>query len=125
MKYTIFYLLLTGLLSGCASPINQPVAARSLVEAVINSQVESVPEALWSELNTVTDGEFMRINDRQMLVEQRYYSASGLQCLRLNSVSQLNIDSPSSIVCKNNGKENWFFAKSVISFYSNKSDKDG
>jgi hypothetical protein len=125
MKYTFIFLFLTGLLSGCATPISQPVAARPLVEVVASPQVESVPKPLWSKLNSILDGEFMIIAGRQMLIEQRYYSASGSQCLRLNSLSQSDIDSPSKTVCKENQREDWFFAKSVISFYSNKSDKDG
>lgn len=97
-------LLMTLLMTACAHEPKQVDASRPLVTPV-NSYYKSMPEVVQAPLNTQIKGATFSSNGVVYTIEERYISALGYQCVKLNYEMNQNY-SKRSVACKDTDK--WY-----------------
>ncbi|WP_218573755.1 hypothetical protein [Plesiomonas shigelloides] len=97
-------LLMTLLITACAHEPKQVDASRPLVTPV-NSYYKSMPEVIQAPLNTQIKGATFSSNGVVYTIEERYISALGYQCVKLNYEMNQSY-SKRSVACKETDK--WY-----------------
>jgi len=110
---TLLAVLLT-LVQGCAS-IAQPTASRPLVEHEFVTPSASIDVSLSRFLSNAKTGAAITIQQKPVVMGERFFAASGLNCRKLTSEL-----TGQTIYCLNT-ESSWFKVKKVISEY-NESD---
>lgn len=102
--YPSLTLLLTLLITACAHEPKQVDASRPLVTPV-NSSYKPMPEVIQAPLNTQIKGATFSSNGVVYTIEERYISALGYQCVKLNYEMNQSY-SKRSVACKETDK--WY-----------------
>ncbi|MGY5449852.1 hypothetical protein ACVFI8_02705 [Agarivorans sp. MS3-6] len=106
----------SGIMLGCAKPIEQPVASRELVENVIEKDKNLIPESYWAVLDSGQTYEQLQVSIYQITLLDLYQSASGKLCRRFEAQEINTQDSPEiRVACKQRTDNAWYLSSPAVS----------
>jgi hypothetical protein len=111
MKHITLLVVLLTLVQGCAS-IAQPTASRPLVEHEFVTPSAAIDVSLSTALTNAKTGAAITIQQKSVVMGERFFAASGLSCRKLTIEL-----TGQAIYCLNNDSR-WFKVKKVISEYN-------
>ncbi|WP_289027906.1 hypothetical protein [uncultured Paraglaciecola sp.] len=112
MKRLIKLVLPCMILQSCSS-INQPIASQDLVVIDHGFTRNTVTKSDSYFLQTGKSGDSVTLSSENVVLQDMYISALGLECRKVTLSAQLDI----KVYCYDSSIDNWFFTKPVLSTY--------
>lgn len=113
MQKYLFISLCTLLLSGCASQPKQVIASRPLVENVLPSDFQVIPQKYWSVLASKEEKEIEH-NNATVRLGRSFISGLGNSCRLLHIKEVATKTEQNRVACYDKEQASWYLTPAII-----------